>query len=245
MFVTYILSDDDGVPFYVGAGNEQRPLQHMTGSGGRPLVNAIIDEHRARGSDVDVSIVKFHDTIDDAFNHEKYLIAVYGKRSEGGLLVNICDGGKGSKGYKASEESRAANSKRNIDRFSSIDERLKISLATKKAMARPDVIDKLSKAAVANWSDESFRLRQIEAHTGHKDSDLTRERKAEAQKKAWENGTKVGKYTDEQVLEVYRMKGVVNVNEVAAMYGMNPTYVHKIWRHERCVSSLKRLGIVI
>lgn len=244
MFVTYVLTDDNGVPFYVGAGNEQRPGRHIAGTGGRPAVNAVIDEHRARGSDIGVMIVKTHDTEHDAFNHEKYLIGIYGKRSDGGLLVNICDGGKGVTGYRATDKSKQANSERNIKRFSDINERLKTSIATKRAMENPELRRKISDALTTKWTDEAYRSKLVESHTGRIDSEQTRERKSGAQRDAWANGRRIGKYTDEQVFEIYNMKGVVNVNEVAEIYGMNPTYVHKIWRHERCVSNLKRLGII-
>ena len=55
-------------------------------------------------------------TEDEAFNHEMYMIFLFGKKSEGGLLENINDGGKYNTppswiGKKHTEESKRKISK--------------------------------------------------------------------------------------------------------------------------------------
>lgn len=244
MFLTYMLVDSFGIPFYVGAGNEARPMSHINGRGGRPLVDAVIEDHRSRGAEISVVIVEEFEAAAEAFSLEVELISTIGRLSEGGSLVNICDGGKGSSGYTASDEERERNSRRGKERFSILEERIKTSIATKLAMENPEVREKISRALKEKWLEDGFRKKLVDAHTGRKDSDQTKLKKAAAQKSVWAKGLKTGKYTDEQVRDVYDRKGVDSAVNIAKIHGMNPTYVHKIWRHERCLTSLIRLGIV-
>lgn len=240
----YMLYKDDGTPFYVGAGNNRRIDNHIGGSGGRASVNEIITEHRNRGSEISHDIVATYGTKEEAFAAEIKLIATIGKISDGGTLVNVTDGGAGVKGYKATENSNLKNSQRGRDRFSDPLERKRISEATRKAMLDPSIRAKISAKLKSKWKDEDFAQRQRDSHTGIKDSESTKENKSKSCAKSWSDGRRKGKYTDEQVNMVYSMKGFCDVNEVASLYGMNPTYVHKIWRHERCRMALIRLGIV-
>lgn len=245
MYVTYVLKDEHGVPFYVGSGSEQRPFDHLRPCGaGRPLVRDEVDRITNGGSSVSVDIIGEFSSKEEAFSLEKKLIAEFGKRAESGLLVNICDGGLGSSGYRATDEQRIANSARVSKFYESIDERIRTSILTKTAMECPEIRSKISKALKNKWQSAEFRERLVSAHTGLKDSELTKKRKADAQREVWASGKKVGKYTDEQVAAIYAMKGSVRADEVAKIYGMNTTYVHKIWRHERCRTNLQRLGII-
>lgn len=244
MFFVYKLLDCSGNVFYVGAGNEKRVQAQRSGNGRIPAVQKIFNEHCNEGKKVSLVIDSEHDSKESAFLREKELIAEYGKRREGGLLVNICDGGAGVPGYKATEESRKANSQRMKEKMSSDIARKSVSEATKKSMENKELRSYISAKLKEKWSSEEFRLKQIASHTGYKQSEASKAAKSAALRKAWSIGVKVGKYTDEQVSEVYSMKGVMNVKDVAERFGMNPTYVHKIWRHERCVSALRRLGLI-
>lgn len=243
-FVTYVLLNSDGIVFYVGAGSPSRPLKHLSSSGGRPQVQSVIDDHRKRGLDISYKIISHHESKEDAFNAEKMLISMLGKVENGGLLLNVCDGGAGSPGYRASEQQRLENAERQRVRFLNVDERLKTSITTRIAMEDPQIRSKISMGMLNKWEDEDYRNRQIASHTGKKDTEITRKKKSSSLVNAWLDGKRSGKYSDEVVGEVYSSKGLMHVNEVAERYGMNPTYVHKIWRHERCVTALKRLGVI-
>jgi|UniRef100_A0AB39ACI1 hypothetical protein len=245
-YVTYVLMNHDGIPFYVGAGREDRPQQHFSGKrGGRPEVQKIVDEHREKGLSLSYRIIGTYENKSDAFDAEKSLISLFGRISDGGILVNICTGGAGCPGYTPNDEMRAHNSKVQKIRFNNESERLAISEATRKGMDNDVVRSKISDGLLAKWNDETYRNRQIAAHTGKKDTDATRKKKSDALSRSWENGDRKSKYSDEVIYDVYTSKGHVPVSEIAAKYGMNPTYVHKIWRHERCVLNLKRLGIIL
>lgn len=244
-YITYMLLDSEGIPFYVGAGKPSRPLKHFTKSGGgRPLVHNIISEHRRKGLEVTHIVTGEFDDKDDAFSAEVLLISLIGKVSDGGTLVNTCDGGKGIKGFKFSEEHRAMNSVRQIERFSDMSERVKISTRTRAAMANTDLRRHISTKLKDKWRDDDYRIKQTIAHTGKKDTNETRLKKSQSQSRAWNTGHRQGKYSDEIIADIYSKKGNTSVHDVAALYDMNPTYVHKIWRHERCVTALKRLGVL-
>ena len=240
----YILYKDDGTPFYVGAGNDRRIDNHINGSGGRKSVNEVILEHRNRGAEISHDVVATYETKEEAFAAEIKLISMIGKISDGGTLVNVTDGGAGVTGYKATDDSNLKNSQRGYNRFSDPLERKRTSEATRKAMLDPSIRAKISVKLKSKWQDDDFIQRQRDSHTGIKDSESTKENKSKSCAKSWSDGKRKGKYTDEQVNVVYSMKGFCNVNEAASLYGMNPTYVHKIWRHERCRMALIRLGII-
>lgn len=244
MYDVYILVTDSGVPFYVGVGNENRINNHLKGSGGREEVNKIIKEHRDRGSEIEVKIIRTFTDKSDAFSLEVELISNIGRVCDGGTLVNKTTGGAGVSGYELTDEQRDNISSGQIRRFSKQEERDKISSATREAMRHESIRDKCRNGIILAWSDPDFRERQVKAHTGKKDSESTKLKKSESCAKSWAEGKRSGKYSDKEIAHVYSLKGVKSPKEVALLYGMNPTYVSKIWRHERCKVALKRLGVI-
>ncbi len=244
MFITYGLIDDKGNLFYVGAGNQGRPAQHLNGTSGRKEVLSIVKEHKDRGSEISVRIFGEFERKSDAFRHERELICKYGRRSDGGLLINKSLGGAGNYGYEFTKDQRATCSLSAKARYSREGEREKVSEGTRRAMECEKVRSRISQKLKKKWQQDEFRKKLVDAHTGVKDSDETKARKAEAQKLAWSEGKRTGKYTDEQVRDVYLSKGKESASVIAQRHGMNPTYVHKIWRHERCVMNLIRLGFI-
>jgi hypothetical protein len=243
-YITYILYTHDNVPFYVGAGNENRISDHFKGVGGVKKVNEIIKWHSKNGLNIHHKVIESFDSRESAFAKEVELIAEIGKIENGGTLVNICDGGAGVKGLRRSAEQVSLMSKNSHERFKRIEERKKTSIATKIGMASTDVRKKISLKLKEKWKDQDFRCRQSIIHKGIKDSDETRKKKSNSLVACWANGQRVGKYSDEIVFDIYKSKGVVSAKDMALKYGMNPTYIHKIWRHERCLVALNRLGLV-
>lgn len=240
----YIMMKDDGTPFYVGAGNDNRISDHFKGCGGRKEVNKIIAEHKSRNSNVTYRIDSVHTCEDEAFKRECELIRLLGRLCDGGTLVNITKGGKGVTGYKQSPQQVIENSRRSIERFKNQSERDKISVATKLAMEDPELRSHISEKLKEKWKDPEFIKKQRDVKTGVLDSEQTKVKKSKACASSWANGLRKGKYTDEQVSTVYSMKGLCSASEASKVYNMNPTYVHKIWRHERCKMALTRLGII-
>ena len=91
MFYTYAYLREDKTPYYIGKGKGRRIscTNHRV---------AIPPEERR-------IYLKQNLTEEDAFKHEVYMIALYGRKDLGtGILVNMSDGGEGPTGNKWSED---------------------------------------------------------------------------------------------------------------------------------------------
>lgn len=118
-FYTYIHTrNDDGSVFYVGKGHGGRA--HAIGR--NPHWNNIVNKHGHV-----VEIIEHFDDEQDAFAHERYLIASY--RAFGVPLCNLTDGGEGLS--NPSVETRAKMSDAGKGRTHSEEARAKISAANK------------------------------------------------------------------------------------------------------------------
>ena len=99
-FYTYAYLREDKTPYYIGKGTGRR-IYH---SKGRPC-NKPKDKSR-------IIFLKQNLTEEEAFNHEKYMIAVFGRKDLGtGILHNKTDGGEGISGYSHNEETKKRISK--------------------------------------------------------------------------------------------------------------------------------------
>jgi len=82
MFYTYAYLREDKTPYYIGKGKGNRLYDHR----GK---NCIPPKDKSK-----IIKLKQNLTEDDAFKHEIYMIAVFGKKCDGtGILMNIVDGG--------------------------------------------------------------------------------------------------------------------------------------------------------
>jgi hypothetical protein len=94
-YYTYAYLREDGTPYYIGKGCGYR----INSNKGRPC-NRPKDKSK-------VIFLKQNLTEEEAFKHEKYMIAVLGRKDLGtGILRNMTDGGEGCAGFKHSEESK-------------------------------------------------------------------------------------------------------------------------------------------
>jgi hypothetical protein len=101
-FYTYAFLRKDGTPYYVGKGQGNRAFQKY----GRKGAPTPADKSR-------IIFLKTGLTEKEAFKHEKYMIAVLGRKDLGtGILRNLTDGGEGPSGWVATEETRENMRKR-------------------------------------------------------------------------------------------------------------------------------------
>ncbi len=91
-YYTYAYLREDGTPYYIGKGKGGRAYKKGKGEVAPP---------RNRSN---VIKLKQNLTEEDAFRHEKYMIAIFGRKDLGtGILRNKTDGGDGPSGYVMSE----------------------------------------------------------------------------------------------------------------------------------------------
>jgi hypothetical protein len=94
-FYTYAYLREDKTPYYIGKGQTRRAYQQK----GKPC--------RVPKDKIRIIFLKQNLTEAEAFKHEIYMIAVFGRKDIGtGILRNKSDGGQGTSGKIVSEETR-------------------------------------------------------------------------------------------------------------------------------------------
>jgi hypothetical protein len=94
-FYTYAYLREDRTPYYIGKGKGNRAYRKYKGEIKLPK-----DKSR-------IIFLKQNITEEEAFKHEIYMIAVFGRKDLGtGILRNKTDGGEGSSGWKMPNETK-------------------------------------------------------------------------------------------------------------------------------------------
>jgi hypothetical protein len=100
-FYTYAWLRKDGTPYYIGKGKGNRAFYGKRGG------------YRAPKNKTRILILKKNLTEEKAFRHEIYMIAILGRKSQGGILWNSTDGGEGKSGWTTPKEVREKIGKAN------------------------------------------------------------------------------------------------------------------------------------
>ena len=99
MYYTYAYLREDGTPYYIGKGKGYRAYR----KDGKPCATPK-DKNK-------IIQLKTNLTEEEAFNHERYMIFILGRKDLGtGILLNKSDGGEGASGCIPSEETRRKRS---------------------------------------------------------------------------------------------------------------------------------------
>ncbi len=151
-YYTYAYLREDGTPYYIGKGKGKRI--HFTHN--RRI--SIPPENRR-------VFLKQNLTEEEAFRHEKYMIAVLGRKDLGtGILRNLTDGGEGISNFSHSDETKQIISEKNKKRIFSDEHRKKLSSALKGKPKSEETKEKM-KLARKNISDET-RKKLSESNKG-------------------------------------------------------------------------------
>jgi hypothetical protein len=98
-FYTYAYLREDRTPYYVGKGKGDRVYKKSKNDIRPPK-----DENR-------IILLKQNLSEEEAFQHEKYMISLFGRKDLGtGILHNRTDGGEGSSGVLQTEETKLKRS---------------------------------------------------------------------------------------------------------------------------------------
>ena len=94
-FYTYAYLREDGTPYYIGKGTGKRVYDSR-----KRCIKPPKDKSK-------IIFLKQNLTEEEAFKHETYMIAIFGRKDLGeGILHNRTDGGEGASGVVVSEETR-------------------------------------------------------------------------------------------------------------------------------------------
>lgn len=157
-YYTYAYLRDNDTPYYIGKGTRYRAWNRNP----EDRVKAPKDKSR-------ILILKRFEDEADAFKHERYMIAVLGRKIDGGILINLCEGGEGTS-YPKTEEHKQKIREGNLEVKRSAETRAKMSASAKKKVLSPEHKAKLDKARKAKkgkpWSAK--RREAYEARWGKK-----------------------------------------------------------------------------
>ena len=160
-FYTYAYLRKDGTPYYVGKGKDFRAFS-------KNRVGIKLPKDKSR-----IIFLKQNLTEEEAFNHEIYMISVFGRKDLGtGILRNRTDGGEGTS--NPSEETRKRIGKASKCRIRSEETRKKMSEALKGNKNKLDKTHseetrkKISEANKGRALSEEWRKKLSEASKGRK-----------------------------------------------------------------------------
>ena len=131
-FYTYAYLREDKTPYYIGKGVGDR-LYRKNKSEIKP------PKDKSR-----IIFLKQNLTEEEAFKHEIYMIAVFGRKDlDAGILRNKTNGGEGTSGIIRNEEWKENQHKSQKIRFKSPEQRKKLSDSIKKSWQNPKIRDKI------------------------------------------------------------------------------------------------------
>jgi len=107
MYYTYAYLREDRTPYYIGKGSGNRAYQNHKRKNGQNLLPKNKNQ---------ILILKNFEIEDLAYKHEQYLISLYGRKCDGGILVNMVHGGKGgARKYLTKKEKEEAQLRNKIN----------------------------------------------------------------------------------------------------------------------------------
>lgn len=100
-YYTYAYLREDRTPYYVGKGTGRRAYHSHPRVNGKKVP---LPKDKSN-----ILILKRFDDEQKAFLHETYMIHLFGRKCDGGILINLSLGGEGTSLYKTDEERKCAS----------------------------------------------------------------------------------------------------------------------------------------
>ena len=190
IFYTYAFLREDGTPYYIGKGKGDRAFRSRRGRVAPPL-----DKSR-------IIILKKNLSEDEAFRHECYMIAVFGRKDLGtGILWNFTDGGQGGAGKRMSEGAKEKISAAMTGKVFTDSHRQNISKAKKEKMTQ-ETKEKIRQSHIGLKPTDETREKLRNSKLGDKNpnsrglSEAHKQRIAEGQRRRWERVREAALYDD-------------------------------------------------
>ena len=184
-FYTYAYLRKDRTPYYIGKGQRKRMYQR----GGKPCPVP-------KDSD---RIIKLKQNLseEEAFKHEIYMISIFGRKCDGGILLNKSIGGQGTSGFIPLENTRALWSKQRKGKNRIVftqEIKNKISNSKKGKKYSLELRKKLSEVHKGKTHSDETKKKMSSAHKGRVFTEEWKEKLSEANKgkhigkKWWNDG---------------------------------------------------------
>ncbi len=154
-YYTYAYLREDRTPYYIGKGKEYRAHQRS-----KTDVKPPKDKSR-------ILFLKQNLTEEEAFEHEVYMIAVFGRKDLGtGILHNRTNGGEGSSGRILSEKSKTKLREAHKNKKLSEETKKKIGESIKGREYSEETILKMRKAKQGKKMSEDAKVKMSERKKG-------------------------------------------------------------------------------
>jgi NUMOD3 motif len=163
-YYTYAYLREDRTPYYIGKGKGNRIYYTYK------RIKPPKDKSR-------IIYLKQNLTEEEAFRHEIYMIAVFGRKDLGtGILQNLTDGGEGVSGLSHSEETKRKMSE--VHKNPSEETRRKKRDARKGKTLSDETKRKMSEAHKGKTHSEQSKRKVSEANKGKTQSEQTKRKRS-------------------------------------------------------------------
>ncbi len=196
MYYVYLYLREDKTPYYVGKGSGKRINQQHKFGGGKLLPLPPLDRR---------VIVKYFDSEEKCFLFEEWLIEIYGRKLDGGILNNLCKGGGGY--TRGKNFDRQKYNEKNKDRIRESQkeyrEKNKEILSQKQKEKYRKRKEKQDKYWYGDISKENYNEKQRERYANKKENGYNRYEQAKEYQKQYreENKEKQKEYMREYYIQ--------------------------------------------
>jgi len=190
LYYVYVMFRPNGVPCYVGKGKGKRWLSMHRAY--NPHLTHII---KSNGGKIPSVKIRENLTEQEAHETEMLFIRLLGRDKEGGILVNLTDGGEGQSGWVPNQETREKIRKANTGKSASTETKQKMSIAGKgrpksaehkKKIAIGNTGKKMSASAIEKMKEshsQKSRKDALKLRSKHQHDSMTAEQKAQRSKR--------------------------------------------------------------
>jgi hypothetical protein len=200
MFYVYVYRDPrpakENQPVYVGKGTGDRDISHWAkGSHNKPFQD-FLSHIKRRGLTAVCQRVFETEDEQEAFDKERELIALYGRRDLGtGTLFNRTDGGEGAAGAIRTEEEKAVTGRFSKEHWQDPEYRAKVIAAQQAVQSTPEARALKSVNSKETWKKEEVRQKRATGIKAGRATDESKTKTSVQAKAQWADPEYAAKQT--------------------------------------------------